>query len=196
MIYFTSDLHVGHKNIVKFTDRSLVTTQEQHDEWLRNLWNSQVSKGDFVYILGDISFANLDYTKDFLSSLNGQKFVIKGNHDNEKHLDYLRQSNTIVGWEHYKEIKVLGKDGTKYSTCLFHFAIASWHKQNYGSWHLHGHSHGSYQGDGLCLDVGIDSAYNILGEHRLFTAEDIENFMQNRQIVIKDIHRKDCTNYD
>ena len=49
--FYTSDLHFFHRNIVKFTNRGEVTTQENHDEWLVNLWNSQVKAGDLVYAL-------------------------------------------------------------------------------------------------------------------------------------------------
>lgn len=44
MLYFTSDLHFGHSNIVKFTDRNKVTTSEEHDDWIIDLWNKQVEK--------------------------------------------------------------------------------------------------------------------------------------------------------
>ena len=43
-----SDLHISHKNICKFTDRKLVTTQEDHDQWLVDLWNNQVTNSDLV----------------------------------------------------------------------------------------------------------------------------------------------------
>lgn len=191
--YFTSDLHIGHKRIVEFTQRGVATTQEEHDDWLINLWNSQVLKGDLVYVLGDVSFAKYDYTKKVLSKLNGQIIVIKGNHDQEEDLERLKDENLIQSWKHYKEIKITGEDGTKYHTCLFHFPITSWHKQGYGSYHLYGHTHGNFQGDGLCLDVGIDNSCNIFGKHKLFSSEDIVNIMRNKEIVIKDHHRKDMT---
>ena len=60
---FCSDLHVSHKNICKFTDRKLVTTQEGHDQWIVDLWNKQVTDSDLVYILGDVSFGKFDYTQ-------------------------------------------------------------------------------------------------------------------------------------
>lgn len=187
--YFTSDLHFAHKRIVEFTQRGVATTQEEHDDWLINLWNSQVLKGDLVYMLGDVSFAKIDYTREVLSQLNGQIIVIKGNHDREEDLERLKEENLIQSWKHYKEIKIVSKEGTKYPTCLFHFPITSWHKQGYGSYHLYGHTHSNFQGDGLCLDVGIDNAYNVFGKHRLFSSKDIVNIMKNKEMVIKDHHR-------
>lgn len=56
---------------------------------------------------------------------------------------------------------------------------------------LYGHCHGQMQGQGKTLDVGIDSAYNVLGEHKLFSEEDVVTFMQQREIYIADSHRKE-----
>lgn len=184
--YFTSDLHFFHKNICKFTDRKLVTSQEDHEQWLFDIWNSQIENEDLVYILGDISFGKYEQTADFVESLNGQKIVIKGNHDNEQHLNRLKHDGIILSWKLYDEIDIQGV-----KACLMHFPITSWHKQNYGSWMLYGHCHGKMQGQGKTVDVGIDSAYNVFGEHRLFSDEDIVAFMQQRQIYIADLHRKE-----
>lgn len=92
----------------------------------------------------------------------------------------------ILSWKLYDEIDIQGV-----KACLMHFPITSWHKQNYGSWMLYGHCHGKMQGQGKTVDVGIDSAYNVFGEHRLFSDEDIVAFMQQRQIYIADLHRKE-----
>jgi len=181
---FTSDLHFFHKNICKYTDRNLVTTAEQHDQWLIDLWNSQVNKGDLVYVLGDVSFGKLDQTIKILSQLNGQIIVIKGNHDKREELNKLNELNLIQNWHDYKEITI-----NKQPICLFHFAIAAWHKQGYGAWHLFGHSHGTFENTGLSLDVGIDSSYNYFGEHKLFTFEDIEGIMKTKTFEVQDHHK-------
>ena len=62
-IYFTSDLHFGHTNILKhspkrpFSDTVDIAT---HDEWLLDLWRSTVDKRDTIYILGDLTFLTLE----------------------------------------------------------------------------------------------------------------------------------------
>ena len=157
--FFTSDLqlHIGHKRITEFTDRKLVTTAEDHDNWVVELWNSQVKPGDIVYILGD-------------------------------DLDRLKAANIIQNWHDYKEIKVGNKEDNL-TACLFHFPITAWHRQHYGSIHLFGHCHGSYAGIGKCLDVGLDNSYNIFGEHKLFSEEDVLQFMQGREVYIAESHR-------
>ena len=186
MKWFTSDLHHQHSRICEFTNRQLVIAQAKHDDWLVELWNSQVQAGDVCYQLGDLSFAKrYDDIALFVSKLNGQKILIKGNHDKRENLDRLLKDGLIAAWYDYKEIK-LGAN----SVCLFHFSISSWHKQSHGSWHCFGHSHGGHtQSRGKMLDVGLDSAYNIYGVHKFFSEQDIEAYMQTKQVFIADQHR-------
>jgi len=186
MKYYTSDLHAFHKNICKFTDRKLVTSVEDHESWLVSIWNNQVTDSDLVYILGDISFGKYTDTSEFLSGLKGQKIVIKGNHDNEQHLNKLVSEKIILTWKDYLELDIQGG-----KACCMHYPISSWNRQHYGSYMLHGHSHGMFQGQGKILDVGIDSSYNVFGEHKLFSEDDIVAFMQQKEIYIADSHRKE-----
>lgn len=187
MKWYTSDLHFHHKNVVKFTDRGVATTQENHDEWLIELWNKIVVKGNIVYHLGDFSFArNYEDIAEVVQSLNGQKIFIKGNHDRSEHLTQLVKDGLIVSWHHYKEIKIAN---TK--TCLFHFPISSWNGQGRGTWHLHGHSHGNHtDGRGKMLDVGIDFSYNLRGKHQFFSEESIVAIMDDLELHIADYHRE------
>lgn len=184
--YFTSDLHFHHQRICEFTERKHFTNPEEHTEWLINIWNSQVTKADKIFHLGDFSFSHkYEEVASVVRRLNGQKFFIKGNHDRSELFDSLKLSNLIQNWWDYKEIKL----GTT-PACLFHFPIASHHKQHYGSFMLHGHCHGGYQGQGKILDVGIDNAYKLYGEHRLFSEQDVLDFMQTRKLHIADDHRE------
>ena len=132
--HFVSDLHFFHKNIVSFTDRGKFTTQENHTEWLIELWNQQVQKGDTVWHLGDFSFGNTEQTVQITKQLNGQIFMLKGNHDKAQTFENLKSCGLIQDWYDYKEIKIQGTP-----TVLFHFPVAAWHRQGYGSYHLHGH---------------------------------------------------------
>ena len=189
MKLFTSDLqlHHEHQRIVEFTNRGKDTTQENHTEWLINLWNSQAKKGDVVYVLGDYSFAKkYDDIAKFTESLNGQKIFIKGNHDRRENLDRLVKDNLIEAWYDYKEIKL-----QDIPTVLFHFPVSAWHRQGYGALHLHGHCHGNHADNkGKMLDVGLDSAYNIFGKHKFFTEQDVIDLLKEKQIYISDHHKE------
>lgn len=189
MKYFTSDIHHDHKNICSLTCRKNVTCQEEHTEWLVNLWNKQVTNNDQVYALGDFSFSKkYNEIAKFTERLNGQIFLIKGNHDRAETLDQLVEDKLIQAWYDYKEI-TLGESKTK--ACLFHYPMVTWNKSHYGSFALHGHCHGSYRGEGKILDVGLDSAYEYFGEHRMFTEQDIFGIMQKKIIHVIDHHNPD-----
>jgi calcineurin-like phosphoesterase family protein len=187
MKIFTSDLHHEHRRIVEFTNRGKDTTQERHTDWLVNLWNRNVDKGDVCYHLGDFSFAK-DYEsiRSFVRALNGTKILIKGNHDKREYLDQLVRDQLITAWYDYKEIKIADK-----AVVLFHYPISSWHKQGYGSLHLHGHCHGNHADSmGKMLDVGLDSAYNLYKEHRFFTEDDVLDLMQYKSVHVADHHKE------
>lgn len=135
--FFCSDLHFSHSNIVKYTNRGVETTQEQHDEWLIDLWNSQVNSGDIVYHMGDFSFAKkFGQIEDVLKRLNGTKKFIYGNHDGSL-LDEALSYGYLDSLKQYDEIKLPELNGQK--LVLFHYPIGSFHHQARGNWHLHGH---------------------------------------------------------
>lgn len=187
MKIFTSDLHHMHKRIVEFTNRGKDTTQDNHTEWLTEVWNKNVTSCDLVYHLGDFSFAN-DYDKiaKFTQQLNGQKIFIKGNHDKREHLNQLVKDGLVQAWYDYKEIKL-----QDIATVLFHFPVSAWHRQGYGALHLHGHCHGNHADNkGKILDVGLDSAYNIFGKHKFFTEQDVIDLLKEKQIYISDHHKE------
>ena len=77
-IWFTSDTHFGHKNVLKHCPERLkafgipedVTDEEKvrlHDEYLIQLWNGTIGRKDIVYIIGDFSFYNVEKTRKILS---------------------------------------------------------------------------------------------------------------------------------
>lgn len=82
MIYFTSDLHLNHYNVIKYCNRPFRSLGEMNSVIVGN-WNAIVKPKDTVYLLGDISF----YSFDWRSRLNGGKICIKGSHDNNLKAD-------------------------------------------------------------------------------------------------------------
>ena len=101
-IRFISDLHLGHRSIVKFSgpERGGVTTVDEHDAWIVSQWNSVVAKNDLVWVLGDVCF---DKAKlPLLKRMKGNKHLILGNHDEFGIDDYLEYFNKIHGFMKYK----------------------------------------------------------------------------------------------
>lgn len=78
-IYFISDLHLGHKGILKFGQRNHDSIEDMHIAMLEQ-WNEKVRKNkDIVWVLGDVC---MDINEmHWLDKMNGQKRLILGNHD-------------------------------------------------------------------------------------------------------------------
>lgn len=81
--WIISDMHFGHKNIINLEKRPFSSLEEM-DEAIINNWNSTVDKLETVYVLGDVSFYNMEKTKEIINKLNGYKILIMGNHDKER----------------------------------------------------------------------------------------------------------------
>jgi calcineurin-like phosphoesterase family protein len=88
-IWFTSDTHLGHANIIKYCKRPFKSLESMNNRIISN-WNSRVKDGDMVFHLGDFCFRNSNDLRGegvrlnadhWLSKLNGRIMVLKGNHD-------------------------------------------------------------------------------------------------------------------
>lgn len=79
-IWFTSDLHFYHVNILRFCERPYEDVYHMA-EGLINNYNSYVDQNDTVYFLGDICFGTREETLPVVKRLNGRKVLIPGNHD-------------------------------------------------------------------------------------------------------------------
>lgn len=142
-IYFTADMHLGHKNIIRFSNRPFKSIDEM-DGKLINYFNSKVKPEDIVYDLGDFSFVN---PNKYLNRLNGNIIRIKGSHDHD-----IKEPRMLV----IKPDGLLDEYGNQISITLCHYAMRSWELSHYASWHLYGHHHGMLVPYGLSFDVGVD----------------------------------------
>lgn len=146
MIYFTSDTHFGHRNIIKYSKRPFNSVEEM-DEALITNWNERVQPTDEIYHLGDFAFKGSN-SQEVMDRLNGKKHLVRGNHD-PKH-----RENQLRGWEWIKDYYLLRYNGEK--IILFHYGLRVWDCSHYGSIALYGHSHGGLPGNDQSLDVGTD----------------------------------------
>ena len=79
-VFFTSDTHFYHNNIIKYCNRPFKSVEDMNEIIIRN-WNRVVGPDDYVFHLGDFCFAGSDKWKEIVSRLNGHIILIKGNHD-------------------------------------------------------------------------------------------------------------------
>ena len=77
MVYFISDTHFNHKNIIKYCNRPYKSVEEMNKVLIEN-WNRVVKDADVIYHLGD--FALYD-EEELFNKLNGNIILIRGNHD-------------------------------------------------------------------------------------------------------------------
>lgn len=140
-VFFTSDLHFGHENVIRFDNRPFDTVEEMDAELIRR-WNAKVGKGDLVYVLGDMIWKtrNCD-AETLIRSLNGQIILIKGNHD--RFLHNAKAKNALAGVKDYDDICVKLEDGTDRRVVLCHYYIPFYNGHRWQAVHLHGHSHNS-----------------------------------------------------
>src|SRR3954469_18473977 len=78
--YWTSDLHLGHANIIRYCRRPFADV-EQMNEALIERWNETVSEADEVWVLGDFALGTIGDTLPMAGRLRGRKLLIAGNHD-------------------------------------------------------------------------------------------------------------------
>lgn len=233
-IWFTSDSHFHHKNIVKGVsswenrgDQSQrdFKTLEEHDEHLISQFNKYVKQNDVLWHLGDWSFGGIEQIWNFRKQLNVDTIhLIFGNHDH--HIEnkaavcpncYLDDENEIKDgvspykgkyndsrdnlwdcaphWLFTSVNHVLHTKIGKQRFFLSHYAHRIWNKSHHGVIHLYGHSHDSLDKHpskpwGKSMDVGIDSAFRILGEYRPFHIDEILKIMEKREIYFPDHHNK------
>ena len=171
-IFFTSDHHFGHANIIKYSNRPFAHVDEMNEQLIAN-WNSTVPKGARVYHCGDIALCDVRDWENIRRRLNGQIYLLNGNHEYTAN-----ETPELFVWikDYFKlkvddpEANVGERNQGRQEVVLFHYPIASWDKHHHGAWHLHGHCHSNHNGwkaehmpNARSLDIGIDSVALYLG---------------------------------
>ena len=150
-IFFTSDTHFNHVKCFELFRPGRFSSLDEMNETMIERWNSRVSKGDRVYHLGDVALGKPEAASQILSRLNGQIFLIRGNH--ESTAEHRLCKDRFVWIKDYYGLKV--GDQKIY---LCHYAFRVWNRMHHGSWHLYGHSHGTLPDIETLrsFDVGVD----------------------------------------
>jgi len=100
-VYFISDLHFGHSNIIKFAgDYRYGNDCIENMHITIAMWNARVTKRDTVYVLGDVAMNDQGF--EALRELNGNKLLVRGNHDMYKAKRYLQVFSDVYGVRMYK----------------------------------------------------------------------------------------------
>lgn len=165
-IWFTSDTHFGHQNILRFCERPFVSVEEM-DNTIIERWNLKVGKDDIVFHLGDFAFASNKRWQDLIHTLNGKIYLILGNHD------IIRWPGTYTMQLFDRvENQMMLKIDNKYKVYLNHFPFlcydGTYRNPEDCTIQLHGHVHERVGGIGkddqrlqyrfpYQYDVGVDN---------------------------------------
>ncbi len=206
-LFFTSDYHFNHGNILKYCHRPGLTEKEQEylklgvnfkvsresidrmDSYLINETNKIVREEDILWFLGDFCFASkynyFEVARSYRSRINCKNvFCLWGNHDRKEIASLFSVAKD------YAEINWQGQ-----MIVMFHYAQAVWNKSHRSSWSLHGHSHSTAEPwldkmmpNRRSIDVGVDNAAKVLGAYRPFSFKEIEKIMSSKSGYSIDHH--------
>lgn len=142
MTFFTSDLHLGHENVITLCQRPFASIEEMDERLIAN-WNDRVTPRDTVYVVGDMVWKK-PMLPGYLERLKGKKILLIGNHDRPwaRSEEAARYFAEILP---YKEANLNG-----HAVTLCHYPMVEWHgSRREGSRHLgyliHGHIHNVYR---------------------------------------------------
>lgn len=170
--WFTSDQHFGHRNIIRFCNRPFVSIDDMDTELIKK-WNEKIGENDEVFVLGDLAWRE---PSRYLKALKGKLHLITGNHDH-------KQTRKLPRWQSVQSFLEL-KDEKVGLIVLCHYPLQVWARSHFGTWHLHGHSHGSLRPlPGYRLDVGVDTH-----DFYPYNYDDIKIKMSNMQLRAIDHH--------
>lgn len=183
MIYFTSDCHFGHNNILKYCNRPFDNVHIM-DQVILDRINEVVGVDDTLYILGDLCFRGKKPI-DYRVRINCQDVhLIFGNHDRRK--DYYSSDlvTDMNGFSSIQEVKEIIYCNQR--IYLSHYPHRSWPASHKGSWMLFGHVHSKLDSEDKrssrkTLDVGVDNCTNYnkpLGQP--FSFKEIQRIFKDR----------------
>jgi calcineurin-like phosphoesterase family protein len=144
-LWFTSDLHLGHKNVIKFCDRPFADVKEMSEKIIEN-WNNIVNDDDIVFILGDVFWFNDSQTiKKILNRLKGIIYIIPGNHDDFSSYHRVVDDPRFILCNDVVQV-FLETEDNRYDKkitelWLSHYPMMTWPHRNLGAINLFGHIH-------------------------------------------------------
>ncbi len=179
MVYFISDTHFGHKNVLKLCNRPFETIEEMDETIIKN-WNDRVRGNDTVYIIGDMFF-RCDDPESILKRLHGKKHLLVGNHDGS----WIHKVNTAQYFQSISHMRETS-DG-KHALTLCHYPLLSWNYQK-KSYMIYGHLHANTDVDYMPLIFSrphmLNAGVDINGFRPVTFNELVEN---NREFIEKSI---------
>lgn len=159
-IWFTSDLHFGHRNIIRFCNRPFTDEKEMGPKLIEN-WNEYVGPEDIVFVLGDTFWFNDSHNiKKVLKQLSGERiYILPGNHDDFDSYHRVDDSRIVL----CQDIVVLWLESEDnrwdkkiIEIWISHYPMMTWPHRENGAYQLFGHIHSQYgKTDGVDQDLPL-----------------------------------------
>jgi len=173
MIFFTSDHHFYHANVINYCARPFATVEDMNEAMVKN-WNETVGPDDTVYCLGDFSMA-FRSVELFSNRLNGIKYLVPGNHDfchsyhkksrnEDKRKEWIKKYEEN-GWIVLPEQTTLDLPEIGVVNLCHHPYILidarddkylKWRPKDDGKWLLCGHVHEKWKVVDKMINIGVD----------------------------------------
>ena len=152
-VFLVSDTHFGHAGVCRFMRNDGVTKlrpwddPEEMDEFMIRAWNERVRPNDKVYHLGDVVINRRALVT--LGRLNGDKVLIRGNHDIFKDDEYRK---------YFRELRAYH---VMNGMILSHIPIHSDSLGRFGT-NIHGHLHANRVMTEVWGEYKIDPRYHCV----------------------------------
>ncbi len=159
-VYFTSDTHFNHTNIISYCQRPFKNVDEMNERIIAN-WNEVVSEDDIIFHLGDFCLGGAAEWTRLLDRLNGKIYLIMGNHDRKNIRQGFMDRFEHVAMQMHIEVG-------KQRIYLNHYPFLCFEGGYKDVWQLFGHVHTRKNNTGIDAgrlqylyptqyDVGVDN---------------------------------------
>lgn len=163
-VFFTSDTHFYHTNIIDFCKRPFKEIEEMNETLIAN-WNKTVGPNDIIFHLGDFCLGDSEKWNRILDRLNGNIYLILGNHD----LRNFRKSYE----ERFKSVTMqMNIEIQNQKICLNHYPFLCYDGSYNGDWQLFGHVHtnkNNTSNDARRLEILFPTQYDVGVDNNNFT---------------------------
>lgn len=184
--WFISDTHFYHSNILTFIGESgsLIRpgfeSMEHMNEHMVEKWNSVVGKNDKVYHLGDVVMKTGAWAFEILDRLNGEKVLIKGNHDNAKLHIYAKYFKDVRSEIH---LKTSERDMVVFTHRPIRFSGPG--EENRIVFNCHGHIHQNIIDDYRYINLSVEAIdYTPVSWHEID-----QNILKRKELIMRDTNR-------
>jgi calcineurin-like phosphoesterase family protein len=174
-MWFTSDWHFGHSNVLGFGPGRPFDNIAAHDAELIARHNAVVAPDDEVWVLGDVALGDLTTSLACCAAMNGRSYLLCGNHDRPT---MARGADKAHHWaQRYRDeggfteviiedsITIALPSGTEVLASHYPYAGDATTTERFidrrpvdqGQWLVHGHVHHRWRVRARQINVGVDA---------------------------------------